>query len=101
MLPALEVGQPPSMEWMTWKSESLVGSKSFVSETWHEPPPWVAPPMKDSVCFAPMGIVAVDLAAAYTPGRCLHGKSDPSATRGELVNESAPYGAGVANFMWP
>jgi len=45
-LPGLVEGQPPSMVLMTLKTESLVGGVSVVSETWHDPPPWVAWPWK-------------------------------------------------------
>ena len=44
--PGLVEGQPPSMDLMTLKTESLVGGVSVVSEIWQEPPPWVACPWK-------------------------------------------------------
>ena len=41
-LPEAVVGQPPSMEWMTFHFESLVGFSSLVTEIWQDPPEWVA-----------------------------------------------------------
>lgn len=30
----------------------------------------------------------------------MQGKSEPEASRGKLLREAAPYGAGLAIFMW-
>lgn len=38
--------------------------------------------------------------ASYTPLRCLHGKSLPSAARGLLLRVEAPYGFGWDSFIW-
>ena len=42
-----------------------------------------------------MGIMLLTPWASYTPGRCLQGKSDPSALIGELFKVAAPKGVGV------
>ena len=42
LLPEPVVGQPPSIEWMTFHFESLVGFESLETEIWQDPPPWVA-----------------------------------------------------------
>lgn len=46
-----------------------------------------------------MGIVFLVAAGSYTPGRCLQGKSLPEASKGLLLREAWPYGAGVFNIM--
>ena len=91
------LGQPPIMEWMTIHLEVLVGALSVVSATWQEPPPWTALPVKERVWGAPIGMVfAVAGGGEVIP---LHGKSLPSASRGEEFGE--PKGAGVFMIMWP
>jgi len=48
LLPATPlIGQPPSIEWMTFQVLLAVGASSYEIDTWHEPPPWVALPVKD------------------------------------------------------
>lgn len=37
--------------------------------------------------------------ASYTPVRCLQGKSDPEASKGELLREDFPNGVGVFMIM--
>ena len=92
-LPSLVVllGQPPMMEWMTKKLESLVGALSVVRETWQEPPPWTAEPLKDRVWVEPMGhSLSTPFPLKVLAPRCLHGKSDPSTTRGLLLRSETP-----------
>lgn len=90
ILPSALAGQPPMIEWMTIHLDSLVGCLSLVRETWHEPPPCVALPMNESVCLAPMGMMLLAPCTSKAPVRSLHGKSDPSAMRGELLSEELP-----------
>lgn len=102
LLPATpRIGQPPSMEWITLNVLSLVGFWSYVIETWHEPPPWVALPVKARFCDEPNAMELLAPSASYTPDRCLQGKSLPSATRGELLRVDLPYGTGVFIIMCP
>ena len=89
-------GQPPSMEWMTIHLELLVAGVSVVRDTWHDPPPWTAWPVKESFCEAPMAILVTVPPVLVVD---LHGKSDPSGARGLL--SGLPYGGGVAMTMWP
>jgi hypothetical protein len=50
---ASAAGQFPSVDRMTIHSEFLVGGESDVILTWHDPPPWVAPPWKLRLFGAP------------------------------------------------
>ena len=47
-----------------------------------------------------MAMVLLAPSASYTPVRCLHGKSDPSAASGLLLSVDLPYGVGVAMIIW-
>ncbi len=89
-------GQPPSIEWMTIHFELFVAGVSVVREIWHDPPPWTDSPKKESFCGAPIAMsvtVPPELLVA------LHGKFEPSATKGLL--SGLPYGGGVAMTMCP
>lgn len=55
--------------------------------------------MNESVWFTPMGMMFLASPTSKAPGRSLHGKSAPPASRGELLSEELPYGVGVASFM--
>jgi hypothetical protein len=85
---------------MTIHCELFVGCRSVVRLTWQDPPPWTALPMKLRVWGWPMVIVFEAPSASYTPDRCLHGKSLPSAISGELVRVDLPYGVGLNMSMW-
>ena len=97
--PALPVavlaGQPPSIEWMTIQLEFFVAGVSVVREIWHEPPPCTADPMNQSGCCAPM-LISVTVAPVLLVA--LHGKLEPSATRGLL--SGLPYGGGEPRIIW-
>lgn len=89
-------GHPPSIEWMTIHLELFVAGVSVVRDTWQDPPPCTDSPKKESFCGAPIAIfvtVPPELLVA------LHGKFDPSATRGLL--SGLPYGGGVAMIICP
>lgn len=76
--------------------ELFVAGVSVVREIWHDPPPWTDSPKKESVCGAPIAMLVTvppELLVA------LHGKLEPSATRGLL--SGLPYGGGVAMTMCP
>ena len=75
------------------------GAGSVVRETWQEPPPCTAEPVKESVCGSP--IFAVLAALMYLIVGALQGKSAPAPSRGLLLRASGSNGAGVFNFMWP
>lgn len=83
------------MEWMTIQEELFVAGISVVREIWHEPPPCTAEPMNQSGCGAPISM-SVTIAPALLVA--LHGKLEPSATRGLL--SGLPYGGGDPRIMW-
>lgn len=57
--------------------------------------------MKASFWDEPSGMVLLAPSAAYTPERCLQGKSLPSGRRGELLRVDLPYGIGVFMIICP
>lgn len=86
-LPVSLAGHPPSKDLMTFHEEVLVGCRSVVRLIWHEPPPWVALPMKASFWDSPMGMMFC-VVTSQASERSLQGKSLPSAASGELLSES-------------
>lgn len=104
-LPGASEGQPPSMDLMTCHLESLVGIVSLVMETWHEPPPWVAPPSKPSTLLEEPGATALFWVcrSGVKPAGNLQGKSAPPASNGfRLVSGSAKVkGIGLVMMTWP
>lgn len=80
-------GQPPTTLWITFHCDFSEGWGSVVMENWHEPPPWVAEPMKEMVLVSPAFHWFISV-TSYTPERCLQGKS-PGA-RGELLRDDLP-----------
>lgn len=91
-------GHPPSIECITLNTEFAVGAVSYVIETWHDPPPCVAPPIKESSCLDPKGIMLLAPSVSYPN---LHGKSDPSSFKGPLSEAylDASKGTGVFIIM--
>lgn len=83
------------MEWITIQLELFVAGISVVKEIWHEPPPCTAEPMNQSGCCAPISI-SVTVAPALLVA--LHGKLEPSATKGLL--SGLPYGGGLPRIIW-
>ena len=83
------------MEWMTIHFEDLVAGLSVVRETWQEPPPCTAAPLKERVCGEPMVMEVTEPPEVLV---ALQGKSEPSAARGEV--DGSPYGGGEAMIMW-
>ena len=81
---------------MTIHLELLVAGLSVVRETWHDPPPWVAPPVKESFCVEPIAMFVTVPPVLLVD---LHGKFEPSAARGLLLG--LPYGGGVAMTICP
>jgi len=104
LLPVLPVtpfwGHPPSIEWITFHTLSFVGFRSYVTDTWHEPPPWTAVPMNARLWVDPIGQLLLAPSALYTAGRCLQGKSEPSALRGKLSSVDLPKGTGEVISTW-
>lgn len=88
-------GQLPSIEWMTIHFDALFGFLSVVREIWHEPPPWTALPVNESVWLTPIGMILLIPVASYLVS--LHGKSAPLSFRGEL--SGGPNGLGVFMIM--
>ena len=64
-------------------------------EIWHEPPPCTADPINQSGCVAP---IAMSVTVAPALLVALHGKLEPSATRGLL--SGLPYGGGEPRIIW-
>ena len=83
------------MEWITIQLEFFVAGMSVVREIWHEPPPCTADPMNQSGCGAPI-VISVTVAPALLVA--LHGKLEPSATKGLL--SGLPYGGGLPRIIW-
>ena len=81
---------------MTIHLELLVAGLSVVRETWHDPPPWTAPPVKESFCVEPIAMFVTVPPVLLVD---LHGKFEPSAARGLLLG--LPYGGGVAMTICP
>ncbi len=83
------------MEWITIQLEFFVAGMSVVREIWHDPPPCTADPMNQSGCGAPI-VISVTIAPALLVA--LHGKLEPSATKGLL--SGLPYGGGLPRIIW-
>src|SRR3569833_3295043 len=47
------VGQPPSIDLITFQTECRVGWVLYVIETWQEPPPWTAWPVNVNLLVEP------------------------------------------------
>ena len=88
-------GHPPTIEWITCHLDCFVAGESFVSDTWQDPPPCTALPLKASSCGAPIAILFTGAPAGLIP---LQGKFDPSGRRGLL--SGVPHGAGAVMTMW-
>ena len=80
---------------MTIQLELFVAGISVVRDIWHDPPPCTAEPMNQSGCGAPIAI-SVTIAPALLVA--LHGKLEPSATKGLL--SGLPYGGGLPRIIW-
>ena len=70
---------------MTFQTLFLVGCASVVRETWQEPPPWVAPPMKVSGCLDPRAIVFAGSLGVVNTGALLAGEVRTIGSKRRIV----------------
>jgi hypothetical protein len=84
---------------MTFHTDAGEGVLSVVTDSWQDPPPWTAVPVKLRIWAEPTDHSFMVL-ISYEPEPplpTLQGKSEPDESRGELLG--APKGTGFAITM--